>query len=142
MRRKRAYRRGSKPEDSTGANGVWLVPKSKPESQGATPVTSHRAGVATNVGGQDRRQFALLTGHGRFPRCLQRIVESTELQDNREVRAKSILHRLLGGRCHCSIIIPQPQEVAARSLQHPRRGGLRPPRPTKSPMSWQSGRRV
>jgi hypothetical protein len=30
-------------------------------------VASHQAGVADNVGGQDRRQFALLTGHGNFP---------------------------------------------------------------------------
>src|SRR5260370_40660796 len=29
--------------------------------------------VADNVGGQDRRQFALLTGHGNFPRlCTDR----------------------------------------------------------------------
>jgi hypothetical protein len=30
--------------------------------------------VADNVGGQDRRQFALLTGHGNLPEFLQRIL--------------------------------------------------------------------
>jgi hypothetical protein len=30
-------------------------------------VAPHQAGVADNVCGEDRRQFALLTGHGRFP---------------------------------------------------------------------------
>src|SRR5262245_59055020 len=32
--------------------------------QRATLVAPHQARVADNVGGQDRRQFALLTGHG------------------------------------------------------------------------------
>jgi hypothetical protein len=31
-------------------------------------VATHKAGVADNVGGQSRRQFSLLTGHGNFPR--------------------------------------------------------------------------
>jgi hypothetical protein len=35
----------------------------------------HKERIADNVGGQDRRQFALLTGHGKFRRFLQRIVE-------------------------------------------------------------------
>jgi hypothetical protein len=30
----------------------------------AALVAPHQAGVADNVSGQDRRQFALLTGHG------------------------------------------------------------------------------
>jgi hypothetical protein len=38
-------------------------------------VAPHQAGVADNVCGQDRGQFALLTGHGKFRRSLQRIVE-------------------------------------------------------------------
>jgi hypothetical protein len=33
---------------------------------------------ADNVAGQDRRQIALLTGHGNCPRSLQRIVEGPE----------------------------------------------------------------
>jgi len=37
----------------------------------------HQAGVADNVGGQNRRQFALLTGQWNFPALLQRIVEGT-----------------------------------------------------------------
>ena len=32
-----------------------------------TPVPAHQAGVADNVCGKDRRQFALLTGHGSVP---------------------------------------------------------------------------
>jgi hypothetical protein len=34
--------------------------------------------VADNVGGQDRRQFALLTGQWNFPALLQGIVEGPE----------------------------------------------------------------
>jgi len=41
--------------------------------------------VSDNVCGQDRRQFALLTDHGNFPRFLQRIVESAERLDNRRI---------------------------------------------------------
>ena len=37
------------------------------------PMALHQAGVADNVGSEDRRQFALLTGHENFP--IQRIVE-------------------------------------------------------------------
>src|SRR5580700_458605 len=39
--------------------------------------------VADNVGGQDRRQFALLTGQWNFPRSLQRIVEGVRPVGNR-----------------------------------------------------------
>ena len=35
--------------------------------QRAALVAPHQAGVADNVRGEDRRQFALLTGHGNFP---------------------------------------------------------------------------
>ena len=45
--------------------------RAHPNSQCLRPT---QAGVADNVGGQDPRQFALLTGHGDFPRSLQRIV--------------------------------------------------------------------
>jgi hypothetical protein len=50
--------------------------------QRAALVAPHQAGVADNVCGQDRRQFALLTGHGNFPRPLQRIVEGRQLVGN------------------------------------------------------------
>ena len=53
--------------------------------QRAALVAPHQAGVADNVCGQDRRQFALLTGHGSFPRSLQRIVEGLALWDNQLV---------------------------------------------------------
>ena len=33
--------------------------------QRAALVAPHQAGVADNVRGEDRRQFALLTGHGK-----------------------------------------------------------------------------
>ena len=33
-------------------------------------VTPHQAGLADNINGQDRRQFALLTGHGNYPEGL------------------------------------------------------------------------
>ena len=45
-------------------------------------VAPHQAGLADNVGGEDRRQFALLTGHGNFPALLQRIVERPEQLGN------------------------------------------------------------
>jgi hypothetical protein len=45
-------------------------------------VALRQAGIADNVCGQDRRQFALLTGHGNFPALLQRIVERTEQLGN------------------------------------------------------------
>jgi hypothetical protein len=38
--------------------------------------------TADNVGGQDRRQFALLTGQWNFPALLQRIVERTRSAGN------------------------------------------------------------
>lgn len=34
---------------------------------GAALIPPDEAGVADNVGGKDRRQFSLLTGHGTFP---------------------------------------------------------------------------
>jgi hypothetical protein len=46
------------------------------------PMALHQAGVADNVGGQDRRQFALLTGHGTLPVFLQWMVEEFERLDN------------------------------------------------------------
>ena len=49
-------------------------------------VVSHRAGVADDVGGQDRRQFALLMGHGNSPACLQRIVEGAARLGNQVMR--------------------------------------------------------
>ena len=36
---------------------------------GAALVAPHQAGVADNVGRQDPRQFALLTGQWNFPAC-------------------------------------------------------------------------
>jgi hypothetical protein len=41
-----------------------------PARQRATLVAPDQAGVADNVGIEDRRQFALLTGHGNFPALL------------------------------------------------------------------------
>jgi len=38
--------------------------------------------LADNICGQDRRQFALLTGHGNFPGFVQRIVEGGQLTSN------------------------------------------------------------
>ena len=38
---------------------------------------AHQAGIADNVCSDDRRQFALLTGHGNFPAFLQRIRRRT-----------------------------------------------------------------
>jgi hypothetical protein len=46
-------------------------------------VTPHKAGVADNDWGQDRRQFALLTGQWNFPALLQRIARGL----NRHVRS-------------------------------------------------------
>ena len=43
--------------------------------QHAALVAPHQAGVADNIRSEDRRQFALLTGHGKFPRLLHQIVE-------------------------------------------------------------------
>jgi hypothetical protein len=54
--------------------------------QRAAVVAPRQAGVADNVGGQDRCQFSLLTGHGSFPRSLKRIVERSEGQGNVEGR--------------------------------------------------------
>jgi hypothetical protein len=51
--------------------------------QRAALVAPHQAGVADNVSGQDRRQFALLTGHGKVPRSLQRIVKGVRPVGNR-----------------------------------------------------------
>ena len=48
----------------------WLetFPTMLPQArQRAAFVPSHKAGVADNVCGQNRRQFALLTGHGVSP---------------------------------------------------------------------------
>jgi len=50
--------------------------------QRAALVAPHQAGVADNVGGQDRRQFALLTGQWNFPAFLRRIVEGLRLPGN------------------------------------------------------------
>ena len=44
-----------------------------------TLIPANQAGIADNVGGDDRRQFALLTSHGNFPRLLQWIVEGPGL---------------------------------------------------------------
>ena len=49
-------------------------------------VTPHQAGVADNVCGQDRRQFALLTGQRNFPALLRRIVDGLRLRGNRAGR--------------------------------------------------------
>jgi len=38
--------------------------------QRPTLVSPHEAGVADSAGDQDRRQFALLTGHGNLPRSV------------------------------------------------------------------------
>jgi hypothetical protein len=46
-------------------------------------VAPHQAGVANNVGSDNHRQFALLTGHGNFRRSLQRIVEGVRPVGNR-----------------------------------------------------------
>ena len=43
--------------------------------QRAALIAAHQAGVADNVGSEDRRQFSLLTGQWNFPALLQRIVE-------------------------------------------------------------------
>ena len=48
--------------------------------QRSTLVAPHQAGIADNVGSQDRRQFALLTGHGKFRAFVQRIVAGLELR--------------------------------------------------------------
>jgi hypothetical protein len=45
-------------------------------------IAPHQAGVANNVCGQDRRQFALLTGQWNFPALLQGIVERPEQLGN------------------------------------------------------------
>jgi hypothetical protein len=50
--------------------------------QRAALVAPHQAGVADNVSGQDRRQFALLTGQWNFSTYLQRIVEDAERLGN------------------------------------------------------------
>ena len=46
-------------------DGYLTVTKQEPAQarQRAALIAPHQAGVADNVGGQDRRQFALLTGH-------------------------------------------------------------------------------
>ena len=41
--------------------------------------------IADNVGGQDRRQFALLTGHGNIPRLLHRTVSRSERLGNQAI---------------------------------------------------------
>jgi hypothetical protein len=83
--------RQPKPRGSLSPKHVQLMtqncdlgfqPHLRPEGrcQGRTycsvPLSSrpHQAGVADNLGGKDRRQFALLTGHGNFPRLCFRIV--------------------------------------------------------------------
>jgi hypothetical protein len=46
-------------------------------------------GLADNICGQNRRQFALLTGHWNFPALLQRIVEglnSEAIKGKAEIR--------------------------------------------------------
>jgi hypothetical protein len=50
--------------------------------QCAALVAPHQAGVANNVGSEDRRQFALLTGQWNFPALLQRIVRGPERLGN------------------------------------------------------------
>jgi hypothetical protein len=40
--------------------------------QRAALVAPHQAGVADNVGSEDRRQFALLAGQWNFPALVQR----------------------------------------------------------------------
>ena len=56
--------------------------------QRAALVAPHQAGVADNVCGQDRRQFALLTGQWNFPALLQRIVDGLRLRGNRAGRRR------------------------------------------------------
>src|SRR5262245_7719457 len=58
---------------------LTVLPQSR---QCAALVAPHQAGVADNVGSQDRRQFALLTGHGNSPACLRRIVKGWQLAGN------------------------------------------------------------
>jgi hypothetical protein len=53
-----------------------------PARQRAALVTPHQAGVADNVGSEDRRQFSLLTGQWNFPAFSQRIVEGPERLSN------------------------------------------------------------
>ena len=64
---------------STGSIAPFNVYK---EHQRPALVAPHQAGVADNVCGQDRRQFALLTGQENFPALLQRIVEGSNLLIN------------------------------------------------------------
>ena len=77
----RHFRYGQRDRDrrpSLGACPVrlaWLLNLTLIRALDDVPA-SHQAGVAANVCGQNRRQFELLTGHGNFPRFLQRIVEN------------------------------------------------------------------
>ena len=56
-----------------------VLPQSRVRATLAAP---HKAGVADNVGGQDRRQFLLLTGQWNFPAFLQRLLEGPKLLGN------------------------------------------------------------
>ena len=44
----------------------WEMALDGQARQRAALVAPHQAGVADNVRGQNRRQFALLTGHGNY----------------------------------------------------------------------------
>jgi hypothetical protein len=50
--------------------------------QRAALVASHQAGVADNVGSEDRRQLVLLTGQWNVPALLPWIVEGPRLLGN------------------------------------------------------------
>ena len=52
------------------------------EGERAALVAPHQAGVADNICSEDRRQFALLSGHGNFPAFLQWMVEEPERLGN------------------------------------------------------------
>ena len=64
------------------ALGETLLAMLAQARQRAGLITTHKAGLADNVGGQDRRQSALLTGQWSFPALRLRIVGGSRLLGN------------------------------------------------------------